>query len=312
MNLLDHRAILPHDLLYKTGAAISALSTVRTHMLGPVDATELVFFHAITRQYDADPYESGPCMGEIETLLDTYTEFTTSDPGSLTGNSISNGYSGSGHSAAPDEVDSQILIQGSPVGPPAAFKDVPDNWELVSATAEITSPSCTLQLTTSTQTVTGGGTGVLVDTVVTDTSASMTYTVLAVLKGGGHEVIGSCPAPSTSHIGSLTSVEDFTDIAQAMWARKRDGVTIGYMIISSLGVFSDMSVAEMTEASLPAQSGELYFPAVGCPFKYNPYRQWYSLEWGNPSIGALNLEFAPPELTNRDVVPPRWPVLPTE
>jgi hypothetical protein len=186
---------------------------------------------------------------------------------------------------------------------PEIFQRMDSNWTVEAAKIEVSCAAASYSKRTETEVPDGMG-GFTLTSVTVTSNPSMSYTMLALLNDGSFEVVGSFPAPTSSHDTPATGVFDGTSVVQAMWARHLDGVTVGYAVILTTAVASTGTLLDYFEGMRPPNPGVLWFPGDGgCPKQYFPTCDFWNLSWSNPVITGLRIKVAPPDTYDKkDVI----------
>lgn len=307
--MVDNRGLVSASLINKTQHALDALKWVRTF---PAYTGVSYGVYAIGGwTYAGTYFTSGPCVDKLSGFPGTYDttqrEVHFEISGAETHNIISSGYE-STHLLEPASADASIDILGTSFGQLDVFKYLPDTWSVAEAVIEVTSPFVSFDKTIIEMTPLDP---IGFDTVETHEyeAPDMTYIVLAIKRDGSAEVIGDFPAPPNSHDDPVTGVFNATSVVQAMWARKRDDSTLGYVVIMGLGANSASDIGGYLDSLRQPQPGAMHTFATGCPQQYYPHWESWNLRWSNPTINQVRVKFTVPDAGALDVVVPIMPLL---
>ncbi len=305
MILIDHRGWVPANLPNKTEATLDKMRWVKSGFSGAGgNVTQLTTARSARWVYDADFFELGePCYqvaAGYSQVFETYTESFSPDP---TGPMFMH----SGFALAELAAEGSLYIGASVFGSPTAFKCMSDGCTIEAATATVISPSAYFSYFVKT-TTTVDGDGTLSSTYeYPTTDPRLSHTILAVMRDGTTQSLGSFPAQS--HTTEISEVVSLTGVVQEMWARKRDGSTLGYATVMSMGASAGDANALVRSLRQPANVAMYNVPGQSCPYSYRPYSEEWTLQWGNPSITDLRIKIGWPSTRDKgNVVQPRWPV----
>ena len=301
MKMIDHRAFVPASLVNKTADAIDALQWVDTAMVPLPGGVLLGYSQEKLWLYETIIAPSGtPCAGQPIGATGVVVSETLNDIPYGTINYITRLYTnGDGNFPM-----ARLSYSSSVLAAPAIFATLSDDAVIEQAMIQMYTPSVVYS---KSETILSPGNA---ETTSTTVPTYLGYAIFAALKNGTVEFIGSFPSGPMNK----ASVTDGTALIQEMWARKRDGVTVGYGVIMSLAEGGLGAPSEYLDAlKLPSAVVTVDFDndgLISCSERFLCSPQVSeSLTWGSPSVQAIRLKVRYPNGDSRDVVTPRWPTL---
>jgi len=299
IQMVDNRGKVPASIVNKTQAVIDATTWVMSPIHG-IEGASWGFAAGAGKT-------QGYCYPEIQ---ENYAE------GNPNGNYIS-AVSGGGDFHSVAQAGASISISSSGISYAAVLKTVPEGTIFHEAIAVLSNANLTRTYDWFDIVGNVGGT----ETTIEDIG----YTLVAVTGPKGGNVIATIPSTNTT---SGTTVVDFTDALNAMYALRNDDSVYGYAIFPSVGgVSGDLEGYVKSLVELPPMGphdytgdGEITPPEWPCNPGDGEVGSWEGhttlffkslvITWTSVSIQAIycNVEL-PQDEKNRDLIQPRYPAL---
>lgn len=306
MKLFEQRAFVPSSLVNKTQAAIDALGWVKTSFGLLAGSPNLHFESHADFVYDFTVYpDDSPCAHQLQSTgsgyyrIDSLTNYGPNHWGQR--------YSGDGDNI----VVADASFSASILGFPSVFATLADNTIIDQAVCEVT---CSATFYNSYLTITPvqdvGGWHFEYDYHEDTEPVQLSYVVLAYMKGGGTQVVGSVAGTPNGKVETI----DVTSLVQDMWSRKRDGSTLGFAVAVGFGVDAvtdpEDGYAFMETLRLP-NACQFFFPTgATCPVTYQSPQNIHQLAWSNPALTNLRVKVQnSSDPDSGDVMQQRFPVL---
>lgn len=295
----DMRAFVPASLVNKTRSTLDQLQWVKTALpgaLGTVTFQGIRFW--VTTQLT---HESGPCSGSFsyigppETTVDqdpeSHPDTVWNQPNSWESSSDDPLFT----TYARADIRAEIL------GFPTVFNYLADDCTILSAQANV---RCSASYQKKDYTVTPPSS--YTEDISTEME-EMEYTVFAINRSNEIEVVGGFSGTPDNRYEAV----DMTDVIQGMWARKRDGDTVGFAVVPGFAtaVVSGDGWGFLNSLKPPVTRSTWIPEGATCEEWYASAYTFRYLTWFNPEISDLRIKIQYPEYDSTDVVTPRWPVL---
>jgi hypothetical protein len=314
MKLFDQRGFVPAAVRNKTDAALNKLAWANSGL--SYSGAEFSVWRTADWEYGVNLYvPTDPCYtidGEsYDSFTGDFTEYlVTAQPDGFTSPFFTSQTSNWMYStwepegitvATAPTAFGGFFITAQVFGAPEIFKNLDDDWTVDGAKIEISCSSINFHLQTAQRFLDGS------PDIITDVydHPDLSFVVIALLRDGSYEVVGSFPAGGSSFASPRTLVSDATSMVQEMWDRKRDGVTVGYGVVVSFGVASGGSLHDLLDGCRQPNTSEFVFIPEGatCPTPFRAVTVQWTLDWANPVITGLRIKVAPPDIYDKkDVI----------